>query len=53
MTIATVMVYVDPAQQAEEQVRVARELANRFWCLGYRRFGPRRATARRGGRRGH
>jgi nucleotide-binding universal stress UspA family protein len=30
MTIATVMVYVDPAQQAEEQVRVAREVANKF-----------------------
>jgi len=30
MTIATVMVYVDPAQQTEEQVRVARELASRF-----------------------
>lgn len=30
MTIATVMVYVDPAQQAEEQVRVARDVANKF-----------------------
>jgi nucleotide-binding universal stress UspA family protein len=30
MPIKTVMVYVDPAQQAEEQVRVARELASRF-----------------------
>ncbi len=30
MTIGTVMVYVDAAQQAEEQVRVARSLANRF-----------------------
>jgi nucleotide-binding universal stress UspA family protein len=30
MTIATVMVYVDPAQQAEEQVRVARAVANIF-----------------------
>jgi nucleotide-binding universal stress UspA family protein len=30
MTIATVMVYVDPTQQAEEQVRVARDVANRF-----------------------
>jgi len=30
MTISTVMVYVDPAQQAEEQVRVAREVANKF-----------------------
>ena len=30
MTIATVMVYVDPAQQAEEQVRVARSIATRF-----------------------
>jgi nucleotide-binding universal stress UspA family protein len=30
MIIATVMVYVDPAQQTEQQVRVARELALRF-----------------------
>jgi len=30
MTIGTVMVYVDPAQQAEEQVRVARDAANKF-----------------------
>ena len=30
MTIATVMVFVDPAQQAEEQVRIARDAANRF-----------------------
>ncbi len=30
MTIAKVMVYVDPAQQAEEQVRVARDVANKF-----------------------
>ena len=30
MTIGTVMVYVDAAQQAEEQVRVARNVANRF-----------------------
>ena len=30
MTIATVMVYVDPAQQAEEQVRVARDAAYKF-----------------------
>ena len=30
MTIATVMVHVDPAQQAEEQVRVARQVAERF-----------------------
>ncbi|MBU6462207.1 MAG: universal stress protein [Bradyrhizobium sp.] len=30
MTIRTVMVYVDAAQQAEEQVRVARDVANRF-----------------------
>jgi nucleotide-binding universal stress UspA family protein len=30
MSIKTVMVYVDPAQQAEEQVRVARGLASRF-----------------------
>jgi nucleotide-binding universal stress UspA family protein len=30
MTIATVMVYVDCAQQAEEQVRVARSIASRF-----------------------
>jgi nucleotide-binding universal stress UspA family protein len=30
MTIATVMVYVDPAQQAEEQVRVARSIAAKF-----------------------
>ena len=30
MTITTSMVYVDPAQQAEKQVRVARDLANRF-----------------------
>jgi nucleotide-binding universal stress UspA family protein len=30
MTIATVMVYVDVAQQAEEQVRVARSIATKF-----------------------
>lgn len=30
MTIASVMVYVDPEQQAEGQVRVARDVANRF-----------------------
>ena len=30
MTVATVMVYVDPAQQAEEQVRVARSIATKF-----------------------
>src|SRR5690348_13233656 len=30
MTIAAIMVYVDVAQQAEEQVRVARSLAARF-----------------------
>ena len=30
MTIASVMVYVDPAQQAEEQVRVARSIAAKF-----------------------
>ena len=30
MTIATVMVYVDPAQQAEGQVRVAKDIANKF-----------------------
>lgn len=30
MTVATVMVYVDPEQQAEEQVRVARAIATRF-----------------------
>ncbi len=30
MTIATVMVYVDPAQQAEGPVRIARDVANRF-----------------------
>ena len=30
MTVATVMVYVDPAQQAEEQVRVARSLVTKF-----------------------
>lgn len=30
MTTATVMVYVDPAQQAKEQVRVARSIAIRF-----------------------
>ena len=30
MTIATIMVYVDPAQQAEEQVRVARAVAKMF-----------------------
>jgi hypothetical protein len=30
MTVATVMVYVDPPQQAEEQVRVARSIATRF-----------------------
>ena len=30
MTIATVMVYVDPKQQAEGQVRIARDAANKF-----------------------
>jgi len=30
MTIATVMVYVDPEQQAEGQVRIARDAANKF-----------------------
>jgi nucleotide-binding universal stress UspA family protein len=30
MTVASVMVYVDPAQQAEEQVRVARSIATKF-----------------------
>lgn len=30
MTIATVMVHVDPEQQAEGQVRVARDVADRF-----------------------
>lgn len=30
MTIATVMVYVDPEQQAEGQVRIARDVADRF-----------------------
>lgn len=30
MSVATVMVYIDPAQQAEEQVRVARSIATRF-----------------------
>jgi nucleotide-binding universal stress UspA family protein len=30
MAVTTVMVYVDPAQQAEEQVRVARAIASRF-----------------------
>jgi len=30
MAIATVMVYVDPAQQAEGQVRVARSIAAKF-----------------------
>jgi len=30
MTVATVMVYVDPTQQAEELVRVARSIATRF-----------------------
>lgn len=30
MTITTVMVYVDPSQQAEEQVRVARSIATKF-----------------------
>jgi nucleotide-binding universal stress UspA family protein len=30
MSIAAVMVYVDPAQQTEQQVRVAREMAQRF-----------------------
>ena len=30
MTLTTVMVYVDPAQQAEEQVRVARSIATKF-----------------------
>lgn len=33
MSIATVMVYVDPAQQAEEQVRVARSIAAKFDAL--------------------
>jgi len=30
MTVTTVMVYVDPAQQAEEQVGVARSIATKF-----------------------
>jgi hypothetical protein len=30
MSIVTVMVYVDPAQQAEGQVRVARSIATKF-----------------------
>lgn len=30
MSVATVMVYVDPAQQADEQVRVARSIAAKF-----------------------
>lgn len=30
MTVAAVMVYVDPAQQAEGQVRVARSIATKF-----------------------
>jgi len=30
MSIATVMVYVDPAQQTEQQVRVARQMALKF-----------------------
>jgi nucleotide-binding universal stress UspA family protein len=30
MAVATVMVYVDPSQQAEGQVRVARSIANKF-----------------------
>jgi hypothetical protein len=30
MTVATVMVYVDPAQQAEGQMRVARSIATKF-----------------------
>lgn len=30
MTIATVMVYVDPEQQAEGQVRIAKDVANKF-----------------------
>jgi nucleotide-binding universal stress UspA family protein len=30
MSIARIMVYVDPAQQAEEQVRVARSIADKF-----------------------
>src|SRR6516225_11598939 len=30
MTIASVMVYVDPTQQAEGQVRVARSIAAKF-----------------------
>ncbi|HZR76392.1 universal stress protein [Bradyrhizobium sp.] len=30
MTVASVMVFVDPAQQAEEQVRVARSVATKF-----------------------
>jgi nucleotide-binding universal stress UspA family protein len=30
MTVASVMVYVDPAQQAEEQVRVTRSITTRF-----------------------
>ncbi len=30
MTLAKVMVYVDPAQQAEDQLRVARTIATRF-----------------------
>lgn len=30
MSITTVLVYVDPAQQTEQQVRVAREIALKF-----------------------
>jgi nucleotide-binding universal stress UspA family protein len=30
MTVASIMVYVDPAQQAEKQVRVARSIATKF-----------------------
>jgi nucleotide-binding universal stress UspA family protein len=30
MTVATIMVYVDASQQAEEHVRIARDLANEF-----------------------
>jgi hypothetical protein len=30
MTVASIMVYIDPAQQAEELVRVARSIAAKF-----------------------
>jgi hypothetical protein len=52
MTITTVMVYVDVAQQAEEQVRVARSIAAKFdaTLIGVSALG---VTRLRRGRRDH